>query len=224
MKNLYQPFSVPAMADPAPLEKRLRHILFGRGGYTMRHAMIPLILGVIALGALLPLRFKTGSLSTVTEAAVASDMAVPKDAAVASDVAVVQAAVAPMASMDTVKAEPAAPAEPPSFSQEEPERVEVLQQRAAELEAELARTRQELDVRMAETRTRTFRVPYRTPRDSKEHQIAIMTEDSQGTHVSYTGMHDPGTVFTKEITAVGRPVTVKLYDNDNLKAQTRVVQ
>lgn len=212
-KNLYQPYSVPAMADPAPLEKRLRHILFGRGGYTMRHAVIPLVLGVIALGALLPLRFKTSSQPTVVEAVAVSD------------VAVAQVAVAPMSARDTMQTVPPSSApEEPLPAQEGPESVEVLKQRAVELEAELARTRQELDARMAETRTRTFRIPYRTLNDGKEHRITIVTEDSQGTHTAYEGMHDPGTVFTKEVTAVGRPVTIKLYDNDSLKAQTRAVR
>ena len=131
MKNLYQPYSVPAMADPAPLEKRLRHILFGRGGYTMRHAVIPLVLGVIALGALLPLRFRTSSQPTLVEAVAVSD------------VAVAQAPIAPMSSMDAVQAEPAAPAEPLP-AQAELESVEALKLRAMELEAELAQTRLEL--------------------------------------------------------------------------------
>lgn len=210
-KNLYQPYSVPAMADPAPLEKRLRHILFGRGGYTMRHAVIPLVLGVIALGALLPLRFKNSSPPTVV-AAVA-----------VSDVAVAQAATAPMTAMDTVKTEPAAPVESLP-AQAERESVEALKRRAVELEAELARTRQELEARTAETRTHTFRIPYRTLRDGKEHRIVVVTEDSQRTHTAYEGTHDPGTVFTKEVTTVGRPVTIKLYDNDSLKVQMRAVR
>lgn len=135
-RNLYQPYSVPAMADPAPLEKRLRHILFGRGGYTMRHAMIPLVLGVIALGALLPLRFKTSSPATVVEVMAVSDVAVePVPASEAQSVVV-----------------PAIGPEEPLPTQEGPESVEVLQHRAAELEAELARTRQELEVRRVEAR------------------------------------------------------------------------
>lgn len=133
MKNLYQLYSVPAMADPAPLEKRLRHILFGRGGYTMRHAVIPLVLGVIALGALLPLRFHTRSQTTLVEAVVVRD------------VAVAQAPTAPMAATEAVKAESAEPAVPaePLPAQAELESVEALKQREMQLEAELAQTRLE---------------------------------------------------------------------------------
>jgi hypothetical protein len=209
MKNLYQPYSVPAMADPAPLEKRLRHILFGRGGYTMRHAVIPLALGVIALGALLPLRFKTSSPATVVEPVAISDVAVAQAPAFEA-----QSVVVPM------QAEAPRQEVTPAIG---PERVEVLQQRAAELESELARTRQELDAHMVETRARTFRVPYRIPNDGRKHHIIVVTEDSKGTHTAYDLHHAPGTAFTTEITAVGRPVTIKLYDNNELKAQTRVV-
>jgi hypothetical protein len=202
-RNFYQPYSVPAMADPAPLEKRLRHILFGRGGYTMRHAVIPLVLGVIALGALLPLRFKTSSQSTVVEAVAVSD------------VAVAQAAVAPMSARDTVKTEPA---------QEDPESVEVLKQHAMQLEAELSRTRQELDVRLAETREHTFRVPFRTPDDGAEHRMRLDIQDGQGMRTAYEKTLPPDTRVDTEVVGVGRPIRIKLYDNDTLKASTRPVK
>ncbi|WP_309713756.1 hypothetical protein [Armatimonas sp.] len=221
MKNLYQPYSVPAMADPAPLEKRLRHILFGRGGYTMRHAMIPLVLGVIALGALLPLRFKTSSPATVVEAVAVSDIAIAQAPAFEA-----QSVVVPLQAEATMQAAPdAIGPEGTLLAQEGPERVEVLQRRAADLEAELARTRQAIAEQPPKNATGlTFHVPYRVPNDGRKHHISILVEDSEGTHTGYDLHHAPGTVITAEITAIGRPVTIKLYDNNELKAETRVVQ
>ena len=161
MKNLYQPYSVPAMSEPAPLEKRLRHILFGRGGYTMRHALIPIVLGVVALGALLPLRpktqtsegaptvtavevVKTEPASGVADAAVA---AADSATAVADSAVAVADSVAPMAADAPPAPElPEAPEAPESLSTEE------LRDRAAQLETELAHTRALLAQKSVEQR------------------------------------------------------------------------
>jgi uncharacterized small protein (DUF1192 family) len=191
MKKLYQPYSVPAMADPAPLEKRLRHILFGRGGYTLRHAAIPLILGIIALGALLPLRPKPSSTSATLAELPASDVAVATDA------------------------QPAQPAIAPESTEE-------LERRAAELEAELARTRQELAERTQQPGLRTFRVPYRTPADGKMHRVVVQVEDAEGRHTGYTNTLGPSSLVHPQVQGMGRPITIRLYDNDDLKASSTV--
>ena len=75
-----------------------------------------------------------------------------------------------------------------------------------------------------DTRQRTFRVPYRTPQDGQQHHIVIQVEDSEGTHTGYDNMHGPGQAVATEISGVGRPITIKLYDNDDLKAQTLAVK
>ena len=75
-----------------------------------------------------------------------------------------------------------------------------------------------------DTRQRTFRVPYRTPQDGQQHHIVIQVEDSEGTHTGYDNMHGPGQTVATEISGVGRPIIIKLYDNDDLKAQTLAVK
>jgi hypothetical protein len=305
VKNLYQPYSVPAMADPAPLEKRLRHILFGRGGYTMRHAIIPLILGGLAMGALLPLRPKT--VPVAVELAIADEVAVaaaPSDAReitaqISAQMAAQDAARAAVAPMQTELPPAAPPAEAtqsvrpgrilddfvtihaartPSSKvlwtaikgqtlavlseldglygvlmvnntigwvkkssielQDEttqvplgqalaPQRAQVqaLEDRAAELEAELARTRQALEAsREEDQRQRTFRIPYRTPSDGIKHQLRIVVTDRNGVRTAYEGTHEPATTSTQEVTGVGRPITLQLYDNGALKASSRPVK
>lgn len=75
-----------------------------------------------------------------------------------------------------------------------------------------------------DTRQRTFRVPYKVPQDGQQHRIVIQIEDSEGTHTGYEKSHEPGQSLTAEVTGVGRPITIKLYDNDDLRAQTTPVK
>lgn len=75
-----------------------------------------------------------------------------------------------------------------------------------------------------DTRQRTFRVPYKVPQDGQQHRIVIQIEDSEGTHTGYEKTHEAGQSLTAEVTGVGRPITIKLYDNDDLRAQTTPVK
>lgn len=75
-----------------------------------------------------------------------------------------------------------------------------------------------------DTRQRTFRVPYKVPQDGQPHHIVIQIEDSEGTHTGYEKNHEPGQSLTAEVTGIGRPITIKLYDNDDLRAQTTPVK
>lgn len=76
----------------------------------------------------------------------------------------------------------------------------------------------------ADTQLRTFRVPYRTPKDAQQHHIVIQIEDSEGTHSGYDSTHGPGQNVSVEVSGTGRPITIKLYDNDDLKAQSTPVK
>ena len=75
-----------------------------------------------------------------------------------------------------------------------------------------------------DTRQRTFRVPYKVPQDGQQHHIVIQVEDSEGTHTGYDNTHGPGQSMSPEVSGIGRPITIKLYDNDDLKAQTTPVK
>jgi eukaryotic-like serine/threonine-protein kinase len=75
-----------------------------------------------------------------------------------------------------------------------------------------------------DTRQRTFRIPYKVPQDGQQHHIIIQVEDTEGTHTGYEMTHEPGKSFTAEVTGIGRPITIKLYDNDDLRAQTTPVK
>jgi hypothetical protein len=67
-------------------------------------------------------------------------------------------------------------------------------------------------------------VPYRTPVDAQQHHIVIQVEDSEGTHTGYDSMHAAGQSIVAEVSGTGRPITIKLYDNDDLKAQSTPVK
>ncbi len=56
MKYPYQLFSVPAMADTTLLEKRLHSLLKERRRSSVRHHFLPLALGGLVLGLLVPVR------------------------------------------------------------------------------------------------------------------------------------------------------------------------
>ena len=71
---------------------------------------------------------------------------------------------------------------------------------------------------------RTFRVPYKTPKDAQQHHVVIQIEDADGTHSGYDSTHGPGQSISVEVSGIGRPITIKLYDNDDLKAQTLAVK
>ena len=76
----------------------------------------------------------------------------------------------------------------------------------------------------ADMQQRTFRVPYKTPKDAQQHHVVIQIEDADGTHSGYDSTHGPGQSISVEVSGIGRPITIKLYDNDDLKAQTLAVK
>lgn len=65
---------------------------------------------------------------------------------------------------------------------------------------------------------KTFRFSYKPLQDGKQHRIVVQVEDSEGTHVGYDKEHGPGQKIPIEVSGVGRPIIIKLYDNDELKA------
>lgn len=75
-----------------------------------------------------------------------------------------------------------------------------------------------------DTKQRTYRFSYTPLQDGQQHRIVVQVEDAQGTHVGYDKEHGPGQKIQIEISGVGRPIIVKLYDNDDLRAQTVAVR
>lgn len=76
-----------------------------------------------------------------------------------------------------------------------------------------------------ELKSRTFNVPatpYKVPRDGAAHRIQIEVVDETGTHRAYEATHQPGDSVQREVTAVGRRITIRLYDNDALRGDVTV--
>jgi serine/threonine-protein kinase len=68
-------------------------------------------------------------------------------------------------------------------------------------------------------RIRTFSVSYDIPRDNQPHRIRIDVTDKDGTRTVYDEPRQAGERVKEEIEAVGRRVTIKFYDNDELRKE-----
>jgi serine/threonine-protein kinase len=68
-------------------------------------------------------------------------------------------------------------------------------------------------------RIRVFTVRYPVPRDNAKHRIRIDVLDKDGTRTVYDELREPGERVQENIEAVGRRITIKLYDNDELKSE-----
>ncbi len=64
-----------------------------------------------------------------------------------------------------------------------------------------------------------FTVRYPVPRDNARHRIRIDVVDKDGTRTVYDELREPGERVEEDIEAVGRRITIKLYDNDELRSE-----
>lgn len=69
---------------------------------------------------------------------------------------------------------------------------------------------------------RFLKVSYKVPDDGQQHHIRIEVEDANGTmHVAYDNTHRAGQKIAPEVSGSGKPenIKIRLYDNDQLKAE-----
>lgn len=68
---------------------------------------------------------------------------------------------------------------------------------------------------------RTYLVNYKVPADDRSHRIRVDVEDEEGLHTAYDQVEEAGKSLKIEVTFVGAKVTIRLYDNDVLKATSQ---
>lgn len=68
-------------------------------------------------------------------------------------------------------------------------------------------------------RVRLFTIRYPIPNDGVRHRIRIDVTDKDGTRTIYDEERDGGERIQEEIEGVGRRVTIKLFDNDELRSE-----
>ncbi len=68
-------------------------------------------------------------------------------------------------------------------------------------------------------RIRVFTVRYRVPGDNATHRIRIDVTDKDGQRTVYDEVREAGERVEEEIEGVGKRITIKLYDNDELRSE-----
>jgi serine/threonine protein kinase len=68
-------------------------------------------------------------------------------------------------------------------------------------------------------RQRTFGVAWPVPKDGQSHSVRIDVIDRNGERTVYEQDNDPGSKVQVDVTGVGKPITIKLYDNDVLRSE-----
>jgi hypothetical protein len=72
-------------------------------------------------------------------------------------------------------------------------------------------------------RLRTFRIRYPKegplPRDGAPHRIRIDVTDKHGTRTVYDELREAGERVEEDVEVVGDRVVIRLYDNDELRAE-----
>ena len=73
-----------------------------------------------------------------------------------------------------------------------------------------------------EDRLRVFTIRYPVPNDAQQHRVRIDVTDKDGTRTVYDEVVEPGARVQHDVEAVGKSITIRLYDNDALRSeQTR---
>lgn len=70
-----------------------------------------------------------------------------------------------------------------------------------------------------DTRLRVFAIEYRVPNDNQPHRIRIDVTDRDGTRTVYDDPRDPGEKVKEDVEGIGRRVTIRLYDNDQMQRE-----
>lgn len=68
-------------------------------------------------------------------------------------------------------------------------------------------------------KTRYFDIKYPTPADGADHRVRIDVLDDAGPHTVFDEVKKSGEKMSYRVEAIGKAVTIKLYDNDELKAE-----
>lgn len=68
-------------------------------------------------------------------------------------------------------------------------------------------------------RLRVFTVRYPVPRDNAPHRIRIDVTDKDGTRTVYDEVRTGGERVQEDIDGMGKRITIKLYDNDELRSE-----
>jgi hypothetical protein len=70
-----------------------------------------------------------------------------------------------------------------------------------------------------EPRTRYFDITYPVPTDGDQHRVRIDVIDDNGPRTAYDEVKSAGTKVKYRVEAVGQQVTIKVYDNDELRSE-----
>jgi serine/threonine-protein kinase len=71
----------------------------------------------------------------------------------------------------------------------------------------------------ADAPSRVFVIRYPVPNDNAAHRIRIDVSDATGTRTVYDEERDAGERIKEDVDAIGERVTIRLYDNDELKSE-----
>jgi hypothetical protein len=69
------------------------------------------------------------------------------------------------------------------------------------------------------SRTRYFDITYPVPADAEQHRVRIDVLDDNGARTVYDEVRNAGTKVKFRVEAVGQLVTIKVYDNDELRSE-----
>jgi serine/threonine protein kinase len=70
-----------------------------------------------------------------------------------------------------------------------------------------------------DSKTRTFGVEYKVPRDNQVHRVRIDVIDRDGPRTVYDETLQTGDKAAMDVQGIGKKITIKIYDNDTLRSE-----